>query len=45
MKTSLMRLFTAVAPMPEVDLDQRTTPEVVKISNASNMAVGSVSCA
>lgn len=37
-KTSLMRLFTAVAPIEEVLRDQSTTPEVVKTSNASSMA-------
>ena len=36
-KTSLMRLLTAVAPIFELDLDQRTTPEVVKISKASSI--------
>lgn len=33
-----MRLFTAVAPIEEVVRDQRTTPDVVNTSNASNMA-------
>ena len=37
MNTSLIRLLTAVAPTLEVDLDQRTTPEVVNISKASNI--------
>lgn len=38
MKTSLMRLLTAVAPILEVDRDHRTTPDVVKISKASNIS-------
>lgn len=36
-KTSLIRLLTAVAPIDEVVRDQRTTPDVVKTSKASNM--------
>lgn len=37
MKTSLIRLFTTFAPTGAFDLDQRTTPEVVRISKQSNI--------
>jgi hypothetical protein len=36
-KTSLMRLLTAAAPMDEELRDQSTTPEVVNISKASSI--------
>jgi hypothetical protein len=36
-KTSLIRLLMTCAPTGAYDLDQRTTPEVVKISKASNI--------
>lgn len=36
-KTSLIRLLTICAPTGAYDLDHRTTPEVVRISKASNM--------
>ena len=38
MKTSLMRPSIKVAPTGTYDLDHNTTPEVVIISKASNMA-------
>ncbi len=37
MKTSLIRLLIMFAPIGTYALDQRTTPEVVSISKASNM--------
>jgi hypothetical protein len=38
MKTLVIRLLMIAGLMAVYDLDQRTTPEVVRISKVSNMA-------